>query len=985
MRNIGFILRCSLLLACFIVSARYAVVKAQFYTTGADPFSVRWQQYSGDGYRWVGDSCVMPKMGFYAPYLDSLVVRGGRSLGESPRHIDILLHSRTSYGNGLVAWAPKRMELYMVAPQSADCVPWLQHLLIHEYRHVAQFYSLNKGFTRGLYYLFGEQSLGLVSGLFVPKWLLEGDAVATETALSHGGRGRMGSFIQEMRSVTLTDGFPKYDAAYNGSYRLRYPNYYHMGYYTIAYLRYKYGGDFFASVFEKCGKRCWTITPFNRELRHKAGKRKVALYNEAMEWWTELWRNQLSCIVPTSYRQWCVEQSDYADYHNPKLYAGCVVAYKESPECLSAFVRIEADGTEHVITVPSVRNETVFDVHDSLLLWTERVGHVRWENGARDAVMLYDMAKGCKRTILNDSFYSGVSFSPSGKSFAVVRTGIDARQSVDLYTLSGELLHRYDMPIDADVSSLSVLPDGDVLAVVVTVDGASVVRLSGGNNERSVILGKSYTNIRNICCADNGFFFTSDKSGVDNVYCYSWADGGVERVTSSSLGAEMSMVVGDSLLFSAYSRNGYRPCMTSAAMRATDTLSSATIDVADTLTAMEGGAIGMESLGSAATPLSGYSKWNLLNPHTWGVLRADASSSTIGPSASISSQNLLGNTVVEAGINWDKDDSDELLWVEASYIGLYPKLSLYATWGYEDYYYEGINDMESNGHRKVFEINYDDRNYKRKLRLSISQPLQWNRGAWRKGINPMVAAELHKSDGISYNVSRHIPTNIKGVSRVQTLQEGVLYNNKYVDVIYGMSAHLLRRTAFRDIGTRLGVSADVRYRHTPFGDDIGSCRAAQLNVYLPGVGRHHYISLSGAMQRKTIGEIKSDALGRMSYIFMDDMISMPRGYSKVSNSELNVLKCNYAMPLFCPDWSVGPLVYLKRVWAKFFYDTAKARLMPLSSFVDADYSCSSTGVELYFDTHWLRLPFPVSLGYRCTYRIDNNDATGSLLFNIAFK
>ena len=53
---------------------------------------------------------------------------------------------------------------------------------------------MNKGFTKVLSYILGEQAPGGVLGLYIPSWFLEGDAVSTETALSNSGRGRTCAF-----------------------------------------------------------------------------------------------------------------------------------------------------------------------------------------------------------------------------------------------------------------------------------------------------------------------------------------------------------------------------------------------------------------------------------------------------------------------------------------------------------------------------------------------------------------------------------------------------------------------------------------------------------------------------------------------------------------------------------------------------------------------------------------------------------------------
>src|SRR5690606_1323094 len=113
--------------------------------------------------------------------LDSVAPRVAWSLGHNPRRIELLLHNQTAIGNGMVTWAPKRSEFFTITRQDLTSTVWLSQLAIHDYRHVVQIVKLNQGFTRGLNYVFGQQATGAVIGLYLPMWLLEGDAVVAET------------------------------------------------------------------------------------------------------------------------------------------------------------------------------------------------------------------------------------------------------------------------------------------------------------------------------------------------------------------------------------------------------------------------------------------------------------------------------------------------------------------------------------------------------------------------------------------------------------------------------------------------------------------------------------------------------------------------------------------------------------------------------------------------------------------------------------
>ena len=119
----------------------------------------------------------------------------------------VILHPYAGISNGLVAWAPRRMDLFTLPDVSGMTpVPWAKLLAIHEGRHVAQKQFLRTGFWTGFHYPFGELA-EMIIGMVPNSSLLEGDAVVAETALTKAGRGRSADFLTApATSATGTSG-----------------------------------------------------------------------------------------------------------------------------------------------------------------------------------------------------------------------------------------------------------------------------------------------------------------------------------------------------------------------------------------------------------------------------------------------------------------------------------------------------------------------------------------------------------------------------------------------------------------------------------------------------------------------------------------------------------------------------------------------------------------------------------------------------------
>ena len=72
--------------------------------------------------------------------------------------------------------------MYTVPPQDIYAQDWMDQLMVHEFRHAAQYAAVDRGFTRVLSLIFGQQALPAMIGLFAPFWFIEGDATVIETA-----------------------------------------------------------------------------------------------------------------------------------------------------------------------------------------------------------------------------------------------------------------------------------------------------------------------------------------------------------------------------------------------------------------------------------------------------------------------------------------------------------------------------------------------------------------------------------------------------------------------------------------------------------------------------------------------------------------------------------------------------------------------------------------------------------------------------------
>jgi len=360
-------------------------IKAQFYSTGQDPSSVRWKQINTEHFQIIFDEEYSQKAQEIANILEYYYLSTGLSLNHKPKKISVILHNQTVQSNGYVAWAPKRMELFTTPSQDILPDPWLEHLCVHELRHVVQLDKLNQGITKILSIAFGEQFTGLVAGQ-LPMWFYEGDAVCTETSLGNYGRGKSPAFIKNIKTHLLSEEKNySFDQMLFGSYNRYIPNHYEFGYLLTAYTRTKYGANSWNLVENHVAKNSYTFLPtpliFSRGLKKQTGKNHKALFNETINYLDSVWTiENLSqdSTNPKFIQNYTI--NDYENYKHPVFIKdSTILALKSGLSHIPQFVFVNSDG-EKVIHEPGTLLSDDYSYSKNFIVWAEYKSDIRWQN-----------------------------------------------------------------------------------------------------------------------------------------------------------------------------------------------------------------------------------------------------------------------------------------------------------------------------------------------------------------------------------------------------------------------------------------------------------------------------------------------------------------------------------------------------------------------------------------------------------------------------
>lgn len=137
--------------------------------------------------------------------------------------------------------------------------------------------------------------------------------------------------------------------------------------------------------------------------------------------------------------------------------------------------------------------------------------------------------------------------------------------------------------------------------------------------------------------------------------------------------------------------------------------------------------------------------------------------------------------------------------------------------------------------------------------------------------------------------------------------------------------------------------------------------------------KHQGLNIYAGYQQRETSEDKA------SWYKFSDLVAYPRGVTNAQDESLLSIRSTYALPIAYPDWSIGPVVYLKRIRANLFYDHA------IGWDNNDRYTYNSAGADLLAEVHLLRFIAPFEFGVRYAYRIDDGTNYWAFLFSIGFS
>ncbi|HEY6503608.1 MAG TPA: hypothetical protein VIZ28_06490 [Chitinophagaceae bacterium] len=911
---------------------------------GGTPPSVKWMQLNTDTARIIFPAGLDSQAQRVASLIHSMAAHpsaglGSLSLGDKLKKINIVMQNQTTIANGYVGLGPYRSEFYLNPAMSnfdQGTISWNDQLALHEYRHVQQFNNFNRGLSKAMGVLFGEEGYAVAVNASVPDWFYEGDAVYNETVLSKQGRGRLPLFLNAYPSLWQAGKKYSWMKLRNGSLKDYVPNHYYLGYLLVNYGREKYGLDFWSKVTNDAAAFKGLFYPFQKAIKKYAGVDYKTFRNDAFNYYTSVSGNintsgqssgssanrKDSVSGPADIM--AVNKKVVTSYLFPYTISGDSLVYLKTSFDRRPTFYIKDGGGEHQLRVKDISIDDQFSYRNGKIVYAAYETDRRWRWRDYSVIKLLDIETNKQQTIRHKTKYFTPDISPSTEKIAAVEVAVNGKSEIHvLDAKTGDVITRLRSTEISLFTDPKFIDENSLVCAVRLLDGRSALAIAdivSGSIERLTPPSFNVVGYPNV---SNGIiYFTASYNGNDDLFALKLSDKKIFKISNGPLGNYFVNANAGKITWSSFTAEGYQlQQMEEKDIQWTPVSDAVTEQVTTAFPVSHGNEV-QDMLANTPQRSFGASKYRkgkgLLNFHSWRPYYEDPEFTF-----SLYGQNILNTTETELYYLYNQNDNTNAVGFNFVFGGWFPYLSLGS-----QYTFNRQGTVE-NALRHWDQLD---------SRIGLSIPLSWVSG---KTFNNL-------GFGTSY------------VFRNDFIKSDSFQNISFSYLSHFISWSQQVQRATQHIYPKLGYSVSLNYRHT-----ITKYTSWQPLVtaalYMPGFLPAHSIVLTGAFQeRDTIDVLFSN---RFSY---------SRGYTEGYFSRMWRTSANYHFPIIYPDFGFGNILYLQRVRGNAFYDLT--RVYSKNKTVTADQR--SAGAEIYVDTKWWN-QYELTFGFRVSQLLDNDLFTGS--------
>ncbi len=938
-------------LAALLLAERAA---AQYYTWGSDPAGLKWSRIRTPDVRIIYPDTAAAIADRTLFCIEKVKPYIGYGFRHPAMRIPFVMHPENFRSNGLVMWLPKRVEFLTSPAVESYAMPWYKQLTAHEYRHAVQYNNLNRGVIKALSYILGQQgsTIGL---LYLPIWLLEGDAVMSETAMSSFGRGLQPSFTLEYRALgrRLLDRRNP-DKWFCGSYREYVPDHYQLGYQIAAYAYDRYDENIWDKVAWYSIRNPYLLFTTPIALKKFYGTSVHGLFDETFRRLNDFWE-RIPARVSSSEPILELDERNHTVYQWPvELDDTTFVAVKSDLDRTARLVGIDSRTGRERLIVRTGDLSTRPDLSNGRIWWTEYRRSKLFEQRVNSQLCYLDLEEGRPRTVkgVRNALYPTAT---DREGIAWVEYTPDGRYTV-VHKRKGWATRRLRVPYFTEIHGMAWDNATRRLYVLTTDDDGMRIATFDENGRFEPVTRSAYVTLSDLRARDGRLYFGSIGSGYDEAHLFDLPARREYRLTRSRYGAfDPAPFHGDSILLTDYTDRGYRP-----ARARIDTLRAvAYAPIPENIVnppAKRWEVINLDTVRfTAQDSLRSREKHkrrhypkgiSLVKVHSWMPVAfnpfdlVDEQNVAINLGATLVSQNLLSNAEGFASWGWNRSEGS-VYRLGFRYFGLGVHLNVDATYG---------------GHQNIYSLA------QRNPVTGVTESQRRPRADSYYSIGTSVGLPLYLQQGyrtrrlslsMSWNYSNGLVANL-GQIRYDELNHTIT-NLAYVDYREGLHKFSWSagfsdfvRQAPREFAPRWGYTLYADYALNPANDDFSDLISFYARVYLPGIVRPHVLTVAYNYQTSLGGFKTPDGYRMLTY---KATRLLPRGFSSgdIASNRYSAVAIDYQLPLCYPEGGIPSVLYFKRIRLNLGFDYAQFRL-------DGWQRIYSYGADLLLDINLFRQP-----------------------------
>ena len=897
---------------------------------GGNPSSLHWKQINDQQTRVIFPQGMDSQANRINNINRLLGANTAYSIGGKQRKWNIVLLNQTTIPNAYVRMAPIMSELYMTPGQNSfntGSLRWDDNLIIHENRHIQQLSNFNSGLTKVFSFFLGQEGQLLANGLTIPDYFFEGDAVWQETLVSAQGRGRMPSFYNGMKSLSLGDKKYRWMKLRSGSFKDYTPNYYELGYQLIAYGYEKHGEDFWRKVTGDAVRFKGLFFAFNNAIKRHSGKTYQLFRKDAMRYFKErsipaMEKNTTAINFITG-----IKKDNVVDYLFPYFISDdSIIVTKQSYREINTFYLL-TNGKEQKIRVKDLVIDDYYTYNNGKIVYAAYQNDPRRGNRNYSVIQLLDIHTKKQRQLSFRSKYFSPDINHDGSEVLAVHVNTNGSNFLHrINANTGLLIKQLPNPHNYFFTQSKYIDANNAISAVRNPEGKMClvkVDLTSGETERMTPF--SFNVIGYPFVKGDTVYFSAMNKNADKIFAVRLRDKKVFQITNNTNGIYQPAVnTRGEMLLTAFTADGSRlgkiNLATPAWQEVSDENFTNTPDLYTEVSLRKKGAGILYAFTDTTSAVTNYKKsFRLFNFHSWRPEVSDPEYSY-----NLYSDNVLSSFSNSVRYTFNRSDRSHTLGIYEAFAGWFPVLRLGAE--------HGFNRSIDTAVGKSVQFN------SAKLNAGVSIPLSF---AGRR-------TSKYLTFGGGYNMEQ---LYYRGIGKNVFDNKSLKYANAF------LSFSNASRQARQHINPRWAQSFSLSYRDA-FTLINSHKFVGNSSFYFPGLFSNHSLVINASYQKRdTLRDLFSNTF------------SYSRGYEALSTRRMYKLGANYHFPLLYPDWGFGNIIFFQRIRANVFYDhtIAHARVNRILT----DIKNRSAGAEIYFDTKvWNALP--ASFGVRFSHLLDRD-------------